>query len=334
MSPQGLESTAAVSEPMLKPHDLQLFMNISSFTGQNIREHHRSLILFSKDWGLGSRRPGLMPMQGEGIFTQVGRPWKHSRELLCRQFVRIHRQNSRIFDKHVEKLISKLRSEKGVVDLQPHLFHFTLATTTALVFGEPGFALLRAETDTFEKTLNYASYISAVRLPLADLEWTWKPAKFGAACATMKEYASHFVQFALDDMEMNGEEAASERHAFILELYEDMLDPVRVRDQLVHVLIARRDMMACLMSRVFFLLRFSRNFAMRSNLSPVGSHELNRAKIGKMNYLRRVINESEYHYNIPELRLPPDIPSVPPGEEKQALTTVVMSAEGCKVLLE
>ncbi|KAJ5165469.1 Cytochrome P450 E-class CYP52 [Penicillium coprophilum] len=36
----------------------------------------------------------------------------------------------------------------------------------------------------------------------------------------------------------------------------------------------------------------------------------------------------------PELRLPPKTPSVPPGEEKQALTIVAMSAEGCKVLLD
>jgi hypothetical protein len=36
----------------------------------------------------------------------------------------------------------------------------------------------------------------------------------------------------------------------------------------------------------------------------------------------------------PELRLPPETPNVPPGEEKQALTIVVSSAEGCKVLLD
>ncbi|KAJ5907749.1 Cytochrome P450 E-class CYP52 [Penicillium taxi] len=36
----------------------------------------------------------------------------------------------------------------------------------------------------------------------------------------------------------------------------------------------------------------------------------------------------------PELRLPPEASSVPPREEKQALTIIVMSAEGCKVLLD
>ena len=36
----------------------------------------------------------------------------------------------------------------------------------------------------------------------------------------------------------------------------------------------------------------------------------------------------------PGLRLPPDGPRETPGQEKQSLTIVVSSAEGCKVLLE
>ncbi|KAJ5958206.1 uncharacterized protein N7479_005356 [Penicillium vulpinum] len=352
-----------------------------------------------EDWGLASRRPGLMAMLGEGIFTQDGHPWRHSRALLRRQFVRIYQQDSKIFDEHVEELIYKLRSANGVVDLQPHLFRFTLATTTALIFGESIFALPGAETDTFEKAFDYASYISAIRLRLADLEWIWKPTKFRAACDTIKEYASHFVRLALEDMEKNGEEAASEKHAFILELYKEMQDPVLVRDQLVHVLIAGRDTTACLMSWVFFLLvRHPETLAkLRNEIQHItgGSHELSRAKISKMQYLRCVINEAQRLYpqlpvnvrvatkttflpsgggpdrrspvlipegtgveltltelaeefalteascaivriiqTFPEIRLPPETPSVPPGEEKQALTIVVISADGCKVLLD
>lgn len=35
----------------------------------------------------------------------------------------------------------------------------------------------------------------------------------------------------------------------------------------------------------------------------------------------------------PDLRLPPGIPQVPTGQERQSLTIVVSSAEGCKVML-
>ncbi|KAJ5318688.1 Cytochrome P450 E-class CYP52 [Penicillium atrosanguineum] len=379
------------------------------------------------DWSLGSRRPGLMPMLGEGIFTQDGQPWKHSRELLRRQFVRIHRQGCQIFDAHVEDLITQLRSTTGVVDLQPHFLRFTLATTTALIFGEPVISVPGEETDAFEKSFDYASYISAIRLRLADLQWIWKPTKYKKACSVIKEYAMKFVQLALKDMEENGEKAASERYAFIIDLYREMKDPSLVRDQLVHVLIAGRDTTACLLSWAFFLLiRHPRSLAkLRTEIQNAtgGSNEMSRETINNMKYLRYVIYEtskttflptgggphgkspvfipkgtgvgySVYHMHrlkslygddanefrperwlgegldgigwgfmpfhggpriclgqefalteakyaiirvlqtFPGLRLPPDVSSVPPGQEKQALTIVVMSADGCKVLLE
>ncbi|KAE8146091.1 cytochrome P450 [Aspergillus avenaceus] len=368
-----------------------------------------------EDWGLGSRRPGLMPMLGEGIFTQDGRLWKHSRELLRRQFVRIHHQDCRIFDEHIDDLIRELRFARGVVDIKSYVFRFTLSTTTALIFGESIVSLPGEETATFESAFDYASYISAIRLRLAQFEWVWKPPKFQEACAVVKDYADKFVQLALDDMVKNGEHSASETHAFIIDLYKELRDPVLVRDQLVHVLIAGRDTTA---------------------FTTGESSKITRALIGKMEYLRCVINESQrlypqlpinvrqsvrttmipsgggpdgkspvlipkgtgigysvYHMHrlktlygedansfrpdrwlgdelngigwgfmpfhggprkclgrdfalteasyaiiriiqaFPGLRLPPELTVVPPGEEKQSLTLVVSSAEGCKVLL-
>lgn len=54
-----------------------------------------------------------------------------------RQFVRIGYRNLGVFDKQINNMLSGLASSKGVVDLQPTFFRFKLATTTALIFGEP-----------------------------------------------------------------------------------------------------------------------------------------------------------------------------------------------------
>ena len=205
--------------------------------------------LIIADWGHGSRRAGLYPLLGEGIFTQDGRPWRHSRELLRRQFVRTSYQNLRPFDEHVNDLLAALYSAgDGVVDLQPHFFRFTLATTTDLLFGEPVGTLGDDFQGTFGKNFDYASSISAIRLRLADLEWLYKTKKFRDACGVVKRYADHFVAQALEDRDQGGEDAASSRYAFILELYNDLQDRALVRDQLVNVLIAGRDTTACLMS--------------------------------------------------------------------------------------
>ncbi|KAL8677721.1 MAG: hypothetical protein Q9186_005874 [Xanthomendoza sp. 1 TL-2023] len=201
-----------------------------------------------EDWGMGARRAGLLPLLGEGIFTQDGRAWKHSRELLRRQFVRINFKDLSTFDQQVDDLIDRLSSAEGVVDLQPAFFRFTLATTTALIFGDQGSTLKDKDHEDFASSFDYASMISAIRLRLADLEWAYKPKAFRRACKTVKAYASHYVRQALANRGNREEQPQADSQALIRDLYDELQDPDLVRDQLVHVLIAGRDTTACLMS--------------------------------------------------------------------------------------
>lgn len=206
-----------------------------------------------KNFGLGSRREGLFPLLGEGIFTQDSRAWKHSREILRQQFVRMQYQNTKVFERHVDDLISELSSSSGTVDLQPLFFRYTLSTTTSLIFGEPPDASDRTkqsviDQDTFATSFDYGSMISATRLRLPDLCWLYTPSKFKNACGDVKTYAEHFVSLALKDLDENGEETALTRHPFIVDLYRYLKNASLVRDQLVHVLIAGKATTACLMS--------------------------------------------------------------------------------------
>jgi cytochrome P450 len=397
-----------------------------------------------EDWCLGVRTAGLYPLLGNGIFTQDGRPWKHSRELLRRQFVRIQYQNLKVFDEHINDLISGLSSAAdGVVNMQPFFFRFTLSTTTDLIFGEPVGALGEEIQQKFSENFDYASFISAIKLRLADFHWLYNPKKFQEACRIVKMYADQFVSQALECSKQQGETAATERYPFILDLYKDLKDPVLVRDQLTNLLMAGRDTTACLMSWTFFLLVRHPDVLQRlreeiSVVLPDPNHTITRAHLAKMSFLKCVLNEtlrlypqlpvnvrfatkttilpsgggpsgtspvlirkgtgvgySVYHmhrrtalygpnandydpsrwengtlekklgpyaflafhggpriclgkdfalteasYGIvrilqafPNLRLPPDVEKEPTGQEKQSLTIVVSSAQGCKVLL-
>ncbi|KAL8757102.1 MAG: hypothetical protein Q9199_002464 [Rusavskia elegans] len=146
-----------------------------------------------EDYVLGSRSDALRAFLGEGIFTQDGAKWKHSREMLRRPFVKMHYQNLTGFAKHVEDLILNLKRWTGVVDLQPYCFRFTLATTTALIFGQP---IKDYETDThhkFASSFDYASLVSAVRIRLADFYWAYSPSGFNPSCTVVKEYATIFL---------------------------------------------------------------------------------------------------------------------------------------------
>jgi hypothetical protein len=88
--------------------------------------------------------------------------------MLRRQFTRMNYQTISAFDDPINRLISELSPASRVVDLQPAFFRFTLATTTALIFGETLRGLDDDDQDTFSKSFNHASYICAIRLRLAD----------------------------------------------------------------------------------------------------------------------------------------------------------------------
>lgn len=232
------------------PRNLEAMLQ-TNFTGNCI---YSSLVqkIFSRivtiEWELGSSRNSLSPMIGHGIFTQDGSAWKHSREILRRQFARIQYQNTSVFEGPVDDLLRTLHSSKGVVDLQPAFFRFTLATTTSLIFGEPSTSLNQRDHDEFASTFDYTSLVSAMRMRLADWCWIYTPPAYLRACTLVHDYASHYVNYALTDMKENGEKAAAQRHPFILDLFRELQDPKLVRDQLMNILLAGRDTTACLMS--------------------------------------------------------------------------------------
>ncbi len=199
------------------------------------------------DFGMGMRRGALFPFVGEGIFTQDGAPWKHSREMLRRPFLKTRYQDLRGFSEHADKLIAKLSPSSGVVDLQPLFFAFTLATTTALIFGQSVETFENDEQDSFASSFDYASLISSLRVRLQDLYWAYNPSRYRAACGRIKIFADGFVQRAMQE-KAGATETESEGYAFIRELYEELRDPALVRDQLVNVLLAGRDTTACLLS--------------------------------------------------------------------------------------
>ena len=139
------------------------------------------------DFVYGERREALLPLFGEGLFTQDGPPWKHSRELLRKQFARIQYQNLEPFAEHVELLISRISRQKGsIVDLQPLFFDFTLDTSTSLLFGESAGSLNEDHENDLTTSLSSASWYSAIRVQLAYLYWLCSPPQYCAACRNVR----------------------------------------------------------------------------------------------------------------------------------------------------
>ena len=199
------------------------------------------------DFVYGERRAALLPLFGEGLFTQDGLPWKHSRELVRKQFARIQYQKLEIFSDHVELLISRLSDNTHeVVDLAPLFYNFTLDTTTSLLFGESAHSLQKDASDEFGDCLNHASFFSAIRVQLAYLYWVCSPPGYFKSCKRVREYADRWVDKAMCHKDGSG--TMPDQYAFIRSLYSDLKDRELVRDQLVNILLAGRDTTACLLA--------------------------------------------------------------------------------------
>jgi cytochrome P450 len=250
------------------------------------------------DMGLGVRRPACFPFFGEGIFTQDGPAWKHSRQMLQRQFSRVQARDLETFTDQVEALISTFRDSKGVVDLQPAFFRFTLATTTALLFGESIEVLSQAEQTEFEHHFDSATWVTAVRLPLAHLSFLFNTPSYRKSCKIVRRYADRFIEKAFQYARDRGQEKATEKYPFIFDLHTEYQDRSLVRDQLVNVLLAGRDTTACTMSwTIFHLVRHPEMLQrLREEIIEVTGSEtvITRSHTKNMTYLNAVLNESEF----------------------------------------
>ena len=164
------------------------------------------------------------------------------------QSVQTTKKCPKAFDQHVSPLSNALAESQGIVHLQPFFFRFTLATTPSLIFGDGVSGLKQGDHDAFASALDYASGVSAIRLRLADFSWLWQPMRFSKACQTMRSYASNIVGAALRDPATCRNHAEAKSESLILALYQELHDPALVPDELVNVLMARRDTTAWLLS--------------------------------------------------------------------------------------
>ena len=198
------------------------------------------------DFHLGRRTSAMKAMIGNGIFTQDGPTWKHSRELLRRNFARMQYQNLEGFREHVENMIEALQNSAGIVDLQPFFYRLTLDTTIAVILGQSVDDFRHELGDLFSRSFDRASSVTAQRLRLGDVYWVYAPKGFLTACKTIKQYTDQFVKDALQ--RDRDDEQKFDKYTFIHDLYTEHQDVRLVRDQVINILLAGRDTTATTMS--------------------------------------------------------------------------------------
>jgi cytochrome P450 len=198
---------------------------------------------------MGPRRAITFPMFGDGIFTQEGPEWKHSRDMLRPQLQHKQYESLEIFREAVDDLIQLVRDANGTIDLQPLFFRLTLDTTTAFLFGESIRSLIVPEAvgeRTFATAFNTAQKWVTKRFRLLDLYWLVNGKEFRQACRDVHEFADQIIDRNLSTD--RGETDNSGRYVFLDTVAQNTSDRAALRGQIINILTAGRDTTACLLS--------------------------------------------------------------------------------------
>jgi len=111
-------------------------------------------------WGFAKERVDQMSeFLGHGVFTNEGKAWKHSREMLRPCFERQNVADVGMFEKHVCRLMELLPEDGSTIDLQPLFFDLSLDIATEFLFGRSADSLARGEKrkglETFVEAFEY-----------------------------------------------------------------------------------------------------------------------------------------------------------------------------------
>jgi cytochrome P450 len=279
------------------------------------------------DFDIGPvRRANFSPLLGNGIFTQDGHSWQHSRAMMRPQFAREQVSNLDLEERHFQKMLQVLSPVTGCwtneVDLQKLFFRLTLDTATEFLFGYSVNSQLNDIKDAspskldnvsvnekdFAAAFDFGAATLAKRLRFKDKYWMFYPAGFDAACKTCHEFIDTFVHLELARQSATkAVRSDAEKYVFLEALAAETRDPMELRSQLLHILLAGRDTTASLLSWLFYSLardpgRYDK--LRQTVLNEFGTHEsptnITFTTLKSCNYLHYCLNEA--------LRLYPVVP--------------------------
>jgi cytochrome P450 len=227
------------------------------------------------DFDLGPfRRENFHDMLGNGIFTAEGEAWAHYRSQLKPQFTRDQVSDLESADRHLQVLFKAMPQEDSngwieSVDMMPLFYRFTMDVSTEFLFGnsintqsatlhsqDSGNTTKVQQDMEFAEAISYAQEYIFWRMRLRGLYWLASSKRFKQACKVVKDVGDHFVKIALDSNHKRTPVSAAQKEKFVMldAMVAETKDPVELRDQILHLLLAGRDTTSALLSWTILLL--------------------------------------------------------------------------------
>lgn len=262
------------------------------------------LSLKFKDYSFGNRYHAFAPLLGDGIFNSDGEKWANSRHLLRPNFARDQIADLEAFDRHFKLMLKKIPRDGSTVDLQNLFFQLTIDSATEFLFNHSTNSLRMSEDDTNNEDAIFArAFQFAQDDVITRLRWNifnfLRPNKEGEdALKICHAYVDKFVDQAVQ--EHQAEKAAGkvgeDRYVFIKELVKQTNDKVRIRSELINILLAGRDTTASLLSNMFFQIALRPDIwaKLREEVAPLEGRLPTYEELRNMKYLKWCLNECKF----------------------------------------
>ncbi|KAI0124110.1 cytochrome P450 52A1 [Xylariales sp. AK1849] len=264
------------------------------------------LALDFKSWSIGSRRKrAFHSLLGKGIFTSDGEDWKHSRELLRPSFLKRRTSSVHLFEPHISAFLKCIPSDgKTIVDLHELFLHLTMDISTQFLFGKSTRRLSQQDNE------NTASFAAAFERAQEAAGAATRNGPMGTLLdlrGASKDVAlvHDFVDSIIADrlrLEKNAGGLSSSDYIFLDELIHRFSDPVRVRSELLQILLAGRDTTAAMLTNFWWCISRHSEAAtrLRHEIEQLQGAHPTFEQVKELKYLMAAVNES--------LRLYPVVP--------------------------
>jgi cytochrome P450 len=150
--------------------------------------------------------------------------------------------------------MSIIPRDGSTIDLQPLFYKLTFDSATEFLLGESVNSLLGAPGSAQEKLEEAFDYAKS-HFPNLPLQHRFHRPKYQAAVDVVHNFVDRHVETFLEKEKLGlGERYDQGIYVFLPEVVKVMPDPMRLRNEILNLLLAGRDTTAGLLSNTFYVL--------------------------------------------------------------------------------
>ncbi len=205
---------------------------------------------------------------------------------------------------HLMQLMQAISKDGSALNLQDLFFKLTIDSATEFLFGESTNCLLpnrlhESKIARFAEAWDGALIHIGHGARYGPLVAYFRKSSFSKDAKVAHELVDTYVQRGLEYRESRDPEKVDseqgERYIFLHELVKTTKDPVRIRSELLNILLAGRDTTASLLSNTWFVLarRADVWVKLQEEVDQLGGMLPTLEQIKGMKYLRAVFNECQ-----------------------------------------